>query len=242
LLVHLCVRQTLAWEDEDLVRVGIIPSFRQKFEMWNATFTMPYHLFRVRLKHIAMDSFRRVEGAVVSEMSQVPEGDVIVPIDDDDWLAPDLATSIGPHLHAGTTLVVWKSHVLERRSWIRRVRHWTGQALRRPDRTCRTNNYAVRWRRDRTEIALNHMRATDYADAHPNDVARIDQTLAIQNRSLASQTALAFGRPAIRRDELIRELRAYRNRYADWIAAPPLAWAQPYVDRMNDLMAEVAVK
>lgn len=240
--IHICVRQTLAWQDEALVRAHINPRFRQKFETWNETFTMPYHLFRVHLREIAADNLRRVAGTVVSDISRVPEGDIVVPIDDDDWLAPDLAARITPHLNAAAVLIVWERLALERTPWLRSARRWAGRALRRPDYPCKTNNYAVRWRHDRLDITLNHVRASEHAGAHPSDVAKIGGTLAIQNRSLASQTTLAWKRPAIRRAELIQLFHAHRTIYARWRPSPTLEWATPYVARMNDLMARVSVK
>ena len=51
--IHICVRRTLDWKDEARVAERLRPKFRAKFEMWNATFDMPYAAFRQRLKEIA---------------------------------------------------------------------------------------------------------------------------------------------------------------------------------------------
>src|SRR5262249_60636170 len=52
-VIHIWIRRTLDWHDEAQVAARVYPAFRPKMEAWNATFTMPYHRFRYRLKAIA---------------------------------------------------------------------------------------------------------------------------------------------------------------------------------------------
>ena len=88
--VFLCVRRTIDWRDE----TKIDPGFRPKVEAWNATFPMPYPVFRQRLKEIAAANLARVEGATVADLAAVPPGAIVAPVDDDDWFAPDLAAEL----------------------------------------------------------------------------------------------------------------------------------------------------
>ena len=113
---------------------------------------------------------------------------------------------------------------------------------RRGSYTCKTNNYAVLNTPALCRLVQRHTEASEFFDSHPTRVERIPKTLAIQNRSLASQTALAWKRPSISREEMIESLERYRDLYAGWKLRRELRWAQPYVDRMAGLMDEIRVR
>jgi hypothetical protein len=91
-------------------------------------------------------------------------------------------------------------------------------------------------------LARGHTDASAYFDAHPGDIREIPATLAVQNRNLASQTALAWGRPSIGQGELLAVFRRYRRLYPTVRLDPGLAWAAPYVAQMADLMQEIRPK
>jgi hypothetical protein len=241
--IYICIRRTLDWRDAARVRAGVLPEFRPKLEAWNATFDLPYHRFRERLTEIARLSLARVEGAACVSLEAVPPGGLIVPVDDDDWFAPQLAQRLrkvhDPSLHGYR----WKRHVIEplrrRRGPLRFV------SPLRPARerfTCATNNYAVKNLPELAGFATAHTRASEYFDAQPSRVRRIAGFLAVQNRSLASQTALAWRRPGITRDELVAAFERYRDLYAGWRLPRGLGWARPYVERMAELMAEIELR
>ncbi len=239
-VVHICFRQTLDWHDEALVKARIIPRFRPKFETWNATFTMPYHEFRHRLKTIAQLNFTQVEGATCSNLDDVPAGHLIVPVDDDDWLAPDLAVRLQRAYEPGAAAYLWSRTVLESTSPVNRIRHGLGRLLGRAEKhVCKTNNYAIRSEPALVPLALNHVHASTFVEAHPGDVKRIPATLSVQNRNLASQTTLAWGRPTIAARELASLLERHRRLYARWQPDSESRWAEPYVRLMVKLMAEV---
>lgn len=239
-MIHICVRRTLDWQDEALVDAKVLPEFRLKLVAWNAIFDMPYHVFRQRLKTIAQLNLARVEGVTRSELGSIPPGHVIVPVDDDDWLAPDLGVQLERALDPNAHGYLWQREVIEARPLLRRGLSYVARRLGRPEmHTCKTNNYAVVNEPGVADLVLNHSKASAYFDAHPSDVRRIRGTLAVQNRNLASQTALAWGRPSISRDELLAVFRRYRNLYsARRLAAIP-SWARPYVDLMAELMQEI---
>jgi hypothetical protein len=79
------------------------------------------------------------------------------------------------------------------------------------------------------------MRASAWVDGSlPGRVAWIPARLSLQNRTLASQTSLAYTRPDITRAQILRKLRRYRRLYRRWTSVE-LAWARPYVEMMSAL-------
>ena len=111
--IHVCIRATLDWQDRAAVEAGLISAFRPKYDAWNATSDMPYHRFRHRVCEIAQLALSRVEGVLSSTPDAVPPGDVLVPVDDDDWLAPDLASHLGRANARGTRGYLWSRAVIE---------------------------------------------------------------------------------------------------------------------------------
>lgn len=240
--IHVCLRSTLDWQDEALVRARIIPGFRPKLDAWNATFDMPYHLFRQRLRDIAQLNLSRVEGAVCSELEDVAPGHVVVPIDDDDWLAPDLVSHLIDAYEPTVRGYLWSLHVIELPRRVRSSLRWLARWLGRPDlHLCKTNNYAVSSEPALLPLALYHVKASHYFTGNPLAVKRIPGILAIQNRTLASQTVLGWDRPSISRDELVTLWRRYRGLYSSWRLRSELVWARPYVDMMAALMEDIHV-
>jgi hypothetical protein len=239
-MIHICIRRTLDWKDEAFVNARLMPALRPKVLAWNATFDMPYHVFRQRLKEIAEENFARVEGCARTELDAVPPGDVIVPVDDDDWLAPELGVHLRRSLDDRAGGYLWRRKVIEAPPLWRRARARVGRVIgRRELHTCKTNSYAVVNRPGLRELALGHVRASEHFDAHPTDIRRIPVTLAIQNRSLGSQTALAWDRPSISRAELLAVYRRHRDLYRSVKLDTGLSWARPCVDQMANLMQEI---
>lgn len=241
--IHVCVRSTLDWRDRDLVEARILPEFRLKLEAWNATFNMPYHRFRQRVREVAALNLSRVEGAVHSAIEDVPPGDLIVPVDDDDWFAPDLVNRLRREHEPRARCYLWSRDVIELPRRIRSSLQRLARSLGRKGRfICGTNNYAVVSEPALVPLARNHVKASQHFDRRPADIKRVSGTLAIQNRTLASQTVLAWHRPSIRRQELVTLLRRYRGLYGARAVRPELSWAKPYVDMMAELMREIHVR
>ena len=240
-MIHICIRRTLDWKDDTVVRARILPEFRAKYDEWNAAFDMPYSAFRYRLTQIAGLNLGRVEGAIRSSLSEVPPGHIVVPVDDDDWFAPDLATRLERVLDPGVAGYLWRRALLELArplDPLRRVARWLGH----PEYTCKTNNYAFVNGPESARLASSHTWAGRYFDARRTSIREIPATLAIQNRNLASMTTLAWGRPSIRRDELATLLGRYRRLYVAWRPTAELSWAKPYVDLMAELMTEIRLR
>jgi hypothetical protein len=241
--VHICVRRTLDWHDEAIVSARILPEFRPKLDAWNATFTMRYHVFRQRLKAIAELNLSHVEGAVRSHADEVPSGHLIVPVDDDDWFAPDLVMHLQQAHDPQAAGYLWTRETLQSQAFMVALRGKVGRFIGRPERhVCKTNNYACLSEPELMPFLRNHVHASEYFTAHAQRIRRIHATLGIHNRNLASQTTLAWGRPSITRWQLVALHRRHRALYASWTAPAELQWAARYVHLMHELMADIAVK
>jgi hypothetical protein len=242
-LIYICVRHTLEWRDEALVEAHLREEMRPKVEAWDATFDLPYREFRHRLKQIAQLNLGRVENAACASLEKIPPGALVVPADDDDWFSPNLANRLLEKYDPAFPLYGWMRRVI---SPSKRRRHRFQLKLRLKRRrkrfTCASNDYAVKNVPELAPLVSNHVRASEYFDAHPSQVRRFRETLGIQNRNMASQTALAWRRPSISRDELIASFHRYRDLYASWRLPRELRWARPYVDLMAELMQQIHVK
>lgn len=238
--IYLCVRRTLNWHDEAEVEAKLIPAFRPKMAAWNATFDTPYYVFRQRLKAIARASLDRVEGARLATIDAIPDGAIAVPVDDDDWFAPDLAARIEAAYQPNAAGYLWRRATVQVPIPLgRRLRYllWSFKAP-----TCNTNDYAVTSFPCAEPILIYHVRAGRYFDTYRDRIVKIPATLAIQNRNVSSQTAMGWRRPTITREELIRSYERHRALYASLALIPDLAWAKPYVAEMAELMSQLRVK
>jgi len=241
--VYVCVRHSLDWRNEALVEAHLREEMRPKVAAWNSTFDLPYREFRHRLTQIARLNLARVENAACEPLERIPPGALVVPVDDDDWFSPDLANRLLEKYDPAFPLYLWIRRVI---SPSKRRRHRFQLRLRLKRRrkrfTCATNDYAVENFPGAAPLAFNHVRASEYFDAHPSQVRRFREVLGIQNRSMASQTAMAWRRPSITRDELITSFHRYRDLYSSWHLPRELRWARPYVDLMDELMQQIHVK
>lgn len=240
-MVYIQVRRTLDWADEAAVQAGLINKFRPKVETWNATFNLPYHRFRVRLKEIAQLSWSRVENARVAALRDVPPEAIVVPVDDDDWFSPELGTRLGEGDDPSIVGYHWIRHILEPDRHRRRFKGLLKEALTRKV-IFATNNYALRNRPELARLLPDHIGASGYFHEHPREFSYLPLAMSIHNRSLASQTVMAIGRPTISRDELLEAHALHRNLYARTRLSRSLRWARPYVDLMGELMDELKVR
>jgi hypothetical protein len=238
--IYICIRRTLDWHDEAVVAANLRREFRPKVEVWNATLDPPYHRFRHRLKELAQENLARVAHAIQAPLATIPRGAVVIPVDDDDWLAPELADRLAGAYAPGAHGYLWTRQVLEPPIPLgTRVWHWLWSWKAS---TCATNNYAVVNEPEVADLVYGHVRAGRYFDAHASQIRRIPGILAIQNRNVSSQTAMAWRRPSITREELLENLERYRGLYASWPVREELSWARPWLARMAELTAEIRIK
>jgi hypothetical protein len=243
-MIYVCVRETTEWDNEAVFRAQLREDFGPRVALWNAVFEMPYHLFRHRIKAIAQLNLSRVEHVRHATLDAVPDGSLVVPVDDDDWLAPDLGRALAVACEGGKTGYYWQKLFLEPPPpFPQRLAATLPGFPRRKSAlwTCSTNNYALVKSAATLPLLANHVVASEYFDRAADQVKWVDGRLSVMNRTLASQTSLGFKRPMITRDELIAKFHRYRRLYAR-TARLPAPWCRPYVQMMDELMAELRLR
>jgi hypothetical protein len=90
-VIYIWVRRTLDWDDEAAAFAGVDERMKPKVQTWNETFTMTYQRFRCRLSQIAGLNHAQVQGAVRADWNDIPDESIVLPVDDDDWFAPQAA-------------------------------------------------------------------------------------------------------------------------------------------------------
>jgi len=239
-VIAIWVRRTVDWSDEEVVDGQLRDELRGQVDLWNASFTMPFHLFRQRVREIAADNHAAVEGAVCADWEEIPEGALVLPVDDDDWFAPGVAGELAaaPKAEAYYWGPRWLQveRNLGHRFYVARVRllPWTpGQEV------FATNNYALVKRPGVEALATSHAVADRWFKAGAKErVRRLPGSLSLMNRTLGSSTALRWKRVPITGEELLRRFRRYERLY-DGPAPRGLAWSEPYRRRMAELMREL---
>lgn len=237
-MIHICVRSTVDWGDETAFRRHLWPDMVPKVATWDATFRLSWREFRVETSAIARANLSQVAGVPVTPWDEVPDGHLVLPVDDDDWFAPDLRTWLAPRDDGHVDGIVWRQAVLEVPIDLgHRIFLWRRKLLATPPRWfCATNNYAIRKGPMGQEEWRNHTRA-DARCRGNQAIPFVPRTLSIHNRSLASATSMGWRRPTVSRRELLAKRRAYLQRYARYRpASDDAAWTVPCVHQMVTLM------
>jgi hypothetical protein len=243
--VHIWVRQTVDWEDEAAFRAQLPERMRPKVELWDRTFTIPFHRFRARVRQITADTHARVEGARVSEWDEIPEGAWVLPTDDDDWLAPLAAQAVLSHARRGLTGVKWTSTHLQvpTNFWhgVHMARRTVLAPFTPPRSVCASNAYAMRKTSETQQLLSDHMGAGDWFNGEGSaQTQHIPGRFNVINKTLASQTQLAYPRPEMDRRELMLKYHAYRRLYRlPWVRGE---WSRPHVEAMARLMDQLEVR
>ncbi|MSO41317.1 MAG: hypothetical protein EXQ70_05380 [Solirubrobacterales bacterium] len=190
------------------------------------------------MAEIAALNHSRVEGATRTGWDQIPDGSLVLPVDDDDWFAPIAATRAAGALQPRSAGVRWSTtHVQVPNGIGHRVYLWRRRFLPSspPAWTCSTNNYAmVKGPRDNKRLLASHPEASRWlAAGELGSMAVLPEPLSIANRTIASQSALGAGSSSISQRALLRRLRGYRRLYRRQVRGCP--WAAPYLASMDEL-------
>jgi hypothetical protein len=251
--LYIWIRRTVDWADDEAALDQITdPWLKPKIQLWNGTFNISYQRFRHRIAQIAELNHSKVAGAMRADWDEIPDGALVLPVDDDDWVAPGAAGVLEQELDPRMVGYLWPSRWIEvpvnlghRLHLIRR-----GLLPRTPPKwICAANNYAMVKSPETKPLLASHVRASRWVEprvrAGDGTIKEVAAELSLANRTLASLTSLRGPEPARRqptmsRSRLMRKYRTYRRLYDD----PPsggLAWCRPYVQMMSDLMAELEV-
>jgi hypothetical protein len=129
---------------------------------WDGCMSVPYRSFRHRLKQIAIENFKAVNGATVIDQQHLekamPSDDCIVAfVDDDDWFSPFVFETLRETAQADG--YVWASLRLGHDFSVQAIEKQVGPLLYRArDKFIYTNNYAVSGR------VLRHSEVEDYLE------------------------------------------------------------------------------
>ncbi|MGH2992333.1 MAG: hypothetical protein ACRDL1_02210, partial [Solirubrobacterales bacterium] len=243
-VIYIWVRETTDWEDEQAFVAQMRSELEAKVELWNDTFNIPFHAFRQRVREIARLNHSRVEGSSCAVWDEIPEGGLVLPVDDDDWFAPDVGRVLESEFDSRATGYYWISSFIQVPI---HFRHRLGLIRRRisprtpPKWVCTTNNYAMVKTAETKPLLASHVSASRWVEEREaNGMRRIERRLSIMNRTLASQTSLAPKRSSISRRRLMWRFHRYKTLYRA-ATAPELSWCRPYVGMMAELMEELRV-
>jgi hypothetical protein len=246
-VIWLFIRRTIDWEDEALFRAQLRDKLVPMVDLWDASFTIPYHRFRARVKAIGYACNEQVQGARITEdWNAIPDGALVLPCDDDDWFRSDVATVLAERIaaHPGASTYAWTASFVQR-PMNRGHRLYIARRALLPFTWERwkvsTNNYAL-FKADATlPFADSHGKASEAIEDGRLVRHKFRERLSVMNRTLASSTQLGSGswRP-LPPELLMRKYERYRTLYH----RPPhgLAWAAPQVAQMRDLMAELELR
>src|SRR5262245_42692147 len=111
--IHIWVRTSLDWGDRAAFEAQVSDVMRSPVALWNATFSMPFRLFRGRVRDIARESLEATGRPITDDWNSIPEGEFLLPVDDDDWFDPGIGARPDAEL-AGNDVdaVYWHS------SWV----------------------------------------------------------------------------------------------------------------------------
>ena len=248
-MIRIWIRRTVDWEDEERAVSALTdPWLLPKIPVWDATFTMSYASFRRRVSEIARLNHSRVAGASPAAWEEIEDGDVVMPVDDDDWFAPDAGEVLGAQLDPGATGYLWQSRWVQVPFDVRHRLYLARRALfpRTPPKwICSTNNYAMVKGAGTREPLSSHIRASRWFAERlgraDGSVKEVEGAIGVANRTLGSQTTLSQRRMTISARQLAMKLRAHRRLYQRPVAEE-IAWCRPYVAMMAELMEEIQVR
>jgi hypothetical protein len=242
-VIYVWTRTSVDWSDEEAFWAQVPPRFKPRAELWNATLNIPFHLFRHRVNQIAELNLSRVGNVARAPWDEIPDGALVVPVDDDDWFAPNLAEVLEREWESEPG-ISWTGTWIGIPSVLEHRLHLMKRAVfpfTRPYWTCESNNYAMVKRPGVKPLLVEHGFACEWFDGEGRQsVKRFDARLNVTNRHLGSQTSLRpTRRGELDRARLLRRLRKYKRLYRRRPWGRGLEWCRPYLAMMAELMDEL---
>jgi hypothetical protein len=241
-MIYIWTRKAPNWEDEEAVLAQLSPQMKSRVDLWNQTFNIPFHTFRHAVREIAELNMSEVESAVQARWDEIPDGSLVLPVDDDDWFAPNVASVLAAAHDDRFNGYYWISSFKEVPI---HFRHRLGLIRRRifprtpPKFVFTTNNYALPKGTETKPLLDSHVHASERVeDGTVGPLKRLEQRLSVHNRTLGSQTSLAY---VHERSQLIRKYHEYMRLYKRR-GAPGLEWCRPYLAMMADIMDRLKVR
>jgi hypothetical protein len=217
--------------------------------MWDAALDVDYRHFRHSIKGTALANFRQVRGSIFFEHANfraiaLEPDDLVVFVDDDDWLAPDLFIRIRDTADSQDG-AKWGSIRIGPVFSQSPQAPAHGVLYARPiDQVLYTNNYAVTGRslmRLGVEQLFEHRDAQRQFDAEAYRPKTVPQYLSAANKHPCSTMAALF---FLNCEPFWRDPRAEISRFADALAQsslePDTPWIAEPVRKLHSLV-EVAV-
>jgi len=227
-VIYIWIRRTVSWADDREALAQVTdPGLKVLIPLWNETFSMSYQRFRQRLVEIATINHSRVAGAVRAPWDEIPDGALVLPVDDDDWFAPYTAEVLDRERLPDVPAYVWPWHTIE-------------IPVDLPKWLCGTNSYAMAKGPETREQLASHVAASRWFWVKllrgRGTVKRIGRELSVQNRTLNSVSTL---RTSVHdRATLLDRYRRYLGLYRTEPFPGP-DWSRPYVEMMAALMQDL---
>jgi hypothetical protein len=213
-------------------------------DLWDRAFRMPYIDYRRRVCEVAADNLAATGCRVLRGYEEfidwyaTDEDALIVPVDDDDWLAPTLP-ELPRHLRDDARVLVWGDTVLHN---ITRFHYGFVEGRR-----MHSNNWGVRKaylktlddKKARHLVLLSHQHAETFVKANvPSaQVVKIPDRYNVYNRHVAS---LSFLRDLVDDGAAGKELGSIARRPVVTCDTPAeVAWADGYKNRLHLLALQL---